>query len=41
MVSAVDQKEKLKECISSGAMDFIVKPFDDARLKEFFERYRS
>ena len=41
MVSAVDQKEKLKECIASGAMDFIVKPFDDSRLQEFFERYRS
>jgi two-component system chemotaxis response regulator CheY len=39
MVSAVDQKEKLNECIISGAMDFIVKPFDPARLQAFFERY--
>ena len=39
MVSAVDQKEKLRECITAGAMDFIVKPFDDSRLTEFFERY--
>lgn len=36
MVSAVDQKDKLAECIESGAMDFIVKPFDDARLSDFF-----
>lgn len=41
MVSAVDQKEKLRECITAGAMDFIVKPFDDSRLTEFFERYRQ
>ena len=41
MVSAVDQKEKLKECIDAGAVDFIVKPFDPDRLREFFERYLS
>ena len=41
MVSAVDQKDKLTECIASGAMDFIVKPFDDSRLSAFFERYRK
>src|SRR5262245_43097218 len=28
MVSAVDQKGKLSECIRLGAIDFIVKPFD-------------
>ena len=39
MISAVDQKEKLSECIGSGAIDFIVKPFDSARLKRFFEKY--
>jgi len=39
MISAVDQKEKLSECIGSGAVDFIVKPFDTARLKRFFEKY--
>jgi two-component system chemotaxis response regulator CheY len=38
MVSAVDQKEKLRECIESGATDFIVKPFDESRLKMFFEK---
>ena len=41
MISAVDQKEKLKDCIASGAMDFIVKPFDAARLRAFFERCRQ
>ena len=39
MISAVDQKEKLSECIGSGAVDFIVKPSDSARLKRFFEKY--
>jgi two-component system chemotaxis response regulator CheY len=39
MVSAVDQREKLTECIRLGVVDFIVKPFDKARLKSFFEKY--
>jgi two-component system chemotaxis response regulator CheY len=39
IVSAVDQKEKLSECIRLGVLDFIVKPFDKARLKSFFEKY--
>lgn len=38
MVSAVDQREKLAECIRLGAVDFIVKPFDPAHLFTFFER---
>lgn len=41
MVSAVDQKEKLEACITGGAMDFIVKPFDAQRLRAFFEKYRD
>lgn len=41
MVSAVNQREKLISCISAGAMDFIVKPFDPARLQHFLEdRYQ-
>jgi two-component system chemotaxis response regulator CheY len=41
MVSAVNQKEKLMSCIAAGAMDFIVKPFDPARLQHFFaDRYQ-
>jgi two-component system chemotaxis response regulator CheY len=39
MVSAVDQREKLTECIRLGAKDFIVKPFDKATLKGAFEKY--
>lgn len=38
MVSAVNQREKLAECIRLGAVDFIVKPFDKARLSSFFEK---
>ena len=39
MVSAVNQKEKLAECIQAGAIDFIVKPFEKASLLRFFEKY--
>ena len=39
MVSAIDQKEKLTECIRLGVVDFIVKPFDKVRLKCLFEKY--
>jgi two-component system chemotaxis response regulator CheY len=38
MVSAVDQREKLAECVKLGAIDFIVKPFDPANLLKFFEK---
>lgn len=38
MVSAVDQREKLTECIRLGATDFIVKPFDKSSLREVFDR---
>lgn len=41
MISAVNQKEKLRECIAAGAVDFVVKPFDPQQLKSFFERYRQ
>ena len=39
MISAVDQKDKLAECIRHGAVDFIVKPFDGERLSKFFGKY--
>ena len=38
MVTAVNQKEKLAECIQAGAIDFIVKPFAKASLLAFFEK---
>lgn len=41
MVSAVNQKEKLRECIVEGALDFIVKPFDPEQLRAFFQRVRQ
>jgi two-component system chemotaxis response regulator CheY len=40
MVSAVNQKELLRSCITEGAMDFVIKPFDPGHLQSFFERYR-
>ncbi len=41
MVSAVDQRAKLTECIDLGAIDFIVKPFDRERLAALFAKYAS
>ncbi|MCU0706779.1 MAG: response regulator [Pirellula sp.] len=38
MVSAINQREKLSECIQLGAIDFIVKPFDRTRLIHLFEK---
>jgi two-component system chemotaxis response regulator CheY len=40
MVSAVDQREKLIECVRLGAVDFVVKPFDTGSLRSFFEKLR-
>lgn len=39
MVSAVNQREKLVECIQAGALDFVVKPFDKAAMRGLFEKY--
>lgn len=36
MVSAVDQRAKLEECIRLGAHDFVVKPFDRQALAALF-----
>ena len=41
MISAVNQKDKLRECIAEGAMDFVVKPFNSDQLRSFFERYHQ
>lgn len=41
MVSAVNQKNKLAQCIQAGAVDFIVKPFEKADLQSFFAQQRS
>lgn len=38
MVSAVNQREKLAECIRLGAIDFIVKPFEKTQLISLFEK---
>ncbi len=39
MVSAVNQKDKLAECVRAGAIDFIVKPFEKSSLRRFFDKY--
>jgi response regulator of citrate/malate metabolism len=39
MVSAVDQRAKLRECLALGALDFVVKPFDKERLMSMFTKY--
>lgn len=42
MVSAINQKSTLKDCIDAGAMDFIVKPFDATRFEKFLsDQYQS
>ena len=38
MISAVNQKAKLAECIHAGAIDFIVKPFEKVTLRNYFEK---
>lgn len=38
MVSAVDQREKLMECIRLGALDFVVKPFSKSGLQDVLSR---
>ena len=34
MVTAIDQRDSLMKAIRLGAVDYIVKPFDDARVLE-------
>ena len=41
MVSAVDQRAKLRECLALGALDFVVKPFDKERLLSLFGKYAA
>jgi two-component system chemotaxis response regulator CheY len=41
MVTAIDQRAKLSECIQLGAIDFVVKPFDKERLLSLLQKYAS
>jgi two-component system chemotaxis response regulator CheY len=38
MITALGQKEKVLESIQAGAKDFVVKPFDQDRVKATLER---
>ena len=41
MVTAIDQRAKLSECIQLGAIDFVAKPFDRERLFSLLQKYAS
>lgn len=41
MVTAIDQRAKLSECIQLGALDFVVKPFDKQRLMSMLQKYAA
>jgi two-component system chemotaxis response regulator CheY len=41
MVTAIDQRAKLSECIQLGAIDFVVKPFDKQRLTSMLQKYAA
>ncbi|MFM8802639.1 MAG: response regulator [Planctomycetia bacterium] len=41
MVTAIDQRAKLSECIQLGAVDFVVKPFDKQRLLALLKHYAA
>ncbi|MDQ0257420.1 two-component system chemotaxis response regulator CheY [Evansella vedderi] len=41
MCSAMGQQNKVVDAIQYGAIDFIVKPFDEARMKEAIENALS
>jgi two-component system chemotaxis response regulator CheY len=41
VVTALDQKQTLLESIRDGAMDFIVKPFDRARILNMLSKVRT
>ena len=38
MVTALDQKQTLRDSIGAGAIDFIVKPFDRGRIANLLEK---
>jgi two-component system chemotaxis response regulator CheY len=38
VVTALDQKQALLDCIRGGALDFVVKPFDRERLAGLFRK---
>jgi two-component system chemotaxis response regulator CheY len=41
IVTALDQKQTLTESIRDGALDLIVKPFDQERILGFFQKVRA
>jgi two-component system chemotaxis response regulator CheY len=41
VVTALDQKQTLMECIRDGAIDFIVKPFDRDRIANLLNKLQA
>lgn len=41
MITALDQKQTMHEAIRDGAIDFIVKPFDRDRIKNFLHKMKD
>ena len=41
MITALDQKQTMFEAIRDGAIDFIVKPFDRDRIKNFLYKMKD
>lgn len=41
MITALDQKQTMFEAIRDGAIDFIVKPFDRDRIKNFLHKMKD
>lgn len=39
MITAVGHDAMIKRCKELGAMDYIVKPFDDAQIEELLKKY--
>lgn len=39
MITAIGKQDVVLQCIKKGAVDFIVKPFDDENIREVFKKF--